>query len=496
MTEEDRLIQDRIKKLKEIKEMGIDPYPYRYDKTHDCSEILNKHQSLKQGEKTETLVSVAGRILLIRKMGKALFMHIQDQTGKLQLYFRQDDIGKQKYDFIKKLDIGDIIGTKGKIFKTKTGEITVHIDDFVLLAKSIRPLPEKYHGLQDKELRYRQRYLDLIMNPEVKERFLKRTKIIHTIKEVLEKHGFIEVETPTLQPIYGGAFARPFVTKHNTLDMTLYLRISNELYLKRLLVGGFEKVYEFVKDFRNEGIDRTHNPEFTQVEFYEAYGDYTDGMKIFEEIWATAAQQVAGSTKITYQDTEIDFTAPWKRISFVDALKKYADIDANKRTKKDLQSYCDKNEIEYNKNAPKGILLDYIFDAKCQKNLIQPTFVIDFPIETTPLCKPLRNGNTEFVERFEPYVYGWEVGNAYSELNDPILQRKLLMEQAERGRAGDEEFHPMDEDFVKAIEFGMPPTSGVGIGVDRMVMLLTNSYSIRDVIFFPLLRPEKPQKSE
>ena len=278
--------------------------------------------------------------------------------------------------------------------------------------------------------------------------------------------------------------------------MTLYLRISNELYLKRLLVGGFEKIYEFVKDFRNEGIDRTHNPEFTQVEFYEAYGDYNDGMKIFEEIWATAAKQVAGSTKITYQDTEIDLTPPWKRISFVDALKKYADIDANKTTKKDLQSYCDKNEIEYNKNVPKGILLDYIFDAKCQKNLIQPTFVIDFPIETTPLCKPLRNGNTEFVERFEPYVYGWEVGNAYSELNDPILQRKLLMEQAERGRAGDEEFHPMDEDFVKAIEFGMPPTSGVGIGVDRMVMLLTNSYSIRDVIFFPLLRPEKPQKPE
>ena len=340
-------------------------------------------------------------------------------------------------------------------------------------------------------MRYGQRYVDLIMNPEVRETFLKRTKIIHAIKEVLNNKGFIEVETPTLQPIYGGANARPFATHHNILDMDLYLRVSNELYLKRLLVGGFEKVYEFVKDFRNEGIDRTHNPEFTQVEFYCAYGDYNDAMTIVEEIWARATEEVCGTTKITYQGTELDFTPPWQRLSLVDAIKKYAAIDVMSMSDKELRKYCKNEEIEFDKSDPKGLLINFIFEQKCEEHLMQPVFVKDFPIETTPLCKPIRNGDGSFVERFEPYVNGWELGNAYSELTDPVLQRKLLEEQAARRRAGDEESHPMDEDFVRAIEYGMPPAFGVGIGVDRMVMLLTDSVNIRDVIFFPLLRPEE-----
>ena len=487
---EDKIFQDRLNVLNQIREIGARAYAYSFDATHSAKQLLAKYGDIGE-EKSEETVSSAGRIVLLRKMGKAMFAHIQDFTGRVQIYMRKDDIGEESYALAKMLQVADIIGVKGRVFRTKTGEVTIYVEKLELLTKSLQQLPEKYHGLHDVELRYRQRYVDLIVNPEVRDVFLKRTKIIHTIKDVLNSHGFIEVETPTLQPIYGGANARPFVTHHNTLDMDLYLRVSNELYLKRLLVGGFERVYEFVKDFRNEGIDRTHNPEFTQVEFYCAYGDYNDAMEIFEQIWAKAATEVCGSTKITYQGVEIDLTPPWERLSMVDAIAKYARIDVTGMSDGELRKYLDDSEVEYEKNSTRGLLINRIFEDKCEDKLIQPVFIKDFPIETTPLCKPLRNGDGNFVERFEPYVFGWELGNAYSELTDPVLQRKLLEQQVERGRGGEEETHPMDEDFVRAIEFGMPPAYGVGIGIDRMVMLLTDSVNIRDVILFPLLRPEE-----
>lgn len=492
---EEKFFQDRVKALEEIRQAGVQPYAYKFEVTHSSKHVFEQFGDLAEG-KSEESVSVAGRIMLLRNMGKAMFAHIQDFTGRIQLYFRKDDIGDLSFNLLKKLHVGDIIGVKGKIFRTKTGELTVYVEELQLLTKSLQQLPEKYHGLHDVELRYRQRYVDLIVNPEVREVFLKRAKIIQTIKEILNSKNFIEVETPTLQPIYGGANARPFITHHNTLDLKLYLRVSNELYLKRLLVGGFERVYEFVKDFRNEGIDRTHNPEFTQVEFYCAYGDYNDAMEIVEEIWAKAAMAVCGKTKISYQGVELDLTPPWERLSMVDAIKKYAQIDVTGMSIEDMRSYCKKEQIEFDDSLGRGLLINTIFEEKCEKQLIQPVFIKDFPIETTPLCKPLRGGDGSFVERFEPYINGWELGNAYSELTDPLLQRKLLEEQVARGRAGDEEHHPMDEDFVRAIEYGMPPAFGVGIGIDRMVMLLTDSVNIRDVILFPLLRPDEVAKSE
>ncbi len=489
MQEEHRLIQDRIRKVEALRAEGVDPYPYRYEVTHRCAALRTQFADV-SSEPSDESIAIAGRIMLHRPMGKTLFMTIQDETDRMQLYFRRDHLGDEAFALAKKLAIGDIVGARGRMFTTRTGELTLYVDEFTLLCAAVRPLPEKYHGLHDKELRYRQRHVDLIMNPEVRETFVARAKIISSIRTTLESHGFLEVETPTLQPIYGGAYARPFETHHNTLDMDLYLRVSNELYLKRLLVGGFERVYEFVKDFRNEGMDRTHNPEFTQVEFYMAHGDYTDGMRLVEEIWENAAIAACGTTKVTYQDTVLDFTPPWERLTMVEAIERHAGLDVMRMGLEALRTWCDEHEIAYEPDAPKGLLLNFIFEHACEEKLVQPTFVTDFPIETTPLCKPLRDGPDGFVERFEPYAYGWELGNAYSELNDPQLQRKLLEAQAERGRGGDEEAHPMDEDFVRAIEHGMPPAAGVGLGVDRMVMLLTDSYSIRDVILFPMFRPE------
>ena len=417
---------------------------------------------------------------------------------------------------MKLLDIGDIIGVEGYVFRTKTGEISIHCNSFTLLAKSVQPLPvvkeevtesgEKiiHDAFADIELRYRQRYIDLIVNDNVKEVFIKRIKIINSIKRTLENYNFLEVETPTLQTIYGGANARPFITHHNALDLNLYLRISNELFLKRLIVGGFNRVYEFVKDFRNEGIDRTHNPEFTQVEWYQAYGDYNDSMDLVEEVVEQACIAVSGTTKINYQGTELDFKRPWKRLKMTDAIKEVTGLDVLNLSKDEIMSYMNQKEIDYDKRISfsKGLLIAVLFEEVCENNLIQPTFIIDHPIETTPLCKPLREYSSEeleemkndpekviYVERFEPYINKWEMGNAYSELNDPILQRFLFEEQVERGRGGEEETHPMDEDFLNAIEIGMPPTTGVGLGIDRLVMLLTNSVNIRDVILFPLMKP-------
>jgi lysyl-tRNA synthetase class 2 len=520
LSDQNELIKRRLEELDEIRKLGINPYPYRFDVTSNSAEILANYKDPASDEEKEAnksiLVSIAGRIMARRIMGKASFCHIKDETGKIQAYIRKDDVGDTLYNVFKLLDIGDIIGVNGYVFRTKTGEISIHAVSFELLTKSVQPLPvvkeeitetgEKiiHDAFADVELRYRQRYIDLIVNENVKDTFIKRTKIIQSIKRTLEKHNFFEVETPTLQSIYGGANARPFSTHHNALDIDLYLRISNELYLKRLVVGGFNRVYEFVRDFRNEGIDRTHNPEFTQVEWYQAYGDYNDSMNLFEEIVEQACMDIHGTTKINYVDTEIDFKRPWKRIKMVDMIKNKIGLDVLQMKKNEIIQFMKDKEIEFDPKLShsKGLVIAVLFEETCEEDLIQPTFVIDHPIDTTPLCKPLREYTTEqidemkkdpeqviFAERFEPYIYKWELGNSYSELNDPILQRKLLEEQVERGRGGEEETHPLDEDFINAIEVGMPPTTGVGLGVDRLVMLLTNSQNIRDVIFFPLMRP-------
>jgi lysyl-tRNA synthetase, class II len=520
LIEQNELIKRRLEELGEIRKLGVNPYPYKFDVTSSTSDIIASFKDPETDEEKakqkEKIVSVAGRIMAKRPMGKASFCNIKDEAGRIQIYLRKDDIGDKLYSVFKLLDIGDIIGVKGFVFRTKMGEISIHALSFDVLSKTILPLPvvkeevtesgEKiiHDAFADVELRYRQRYIDLIVNEHVKDTFIKRTRIIQSIKKTLEKHNFFEVETPTLQSIYGGANAKPFITHHKALDIKLYLRISNELYLKRLIVGGFDRVYEFVRDFRNEGIDRTHNPEFTQVEWYQAYGDYYDSMSLLEEVVEQACLEVNGTTKIKYQDTELDFTRPWKRKKMTDILKEVTGLDVHRTTKADIIKYMKEHGIEYDEKISfsKGLLIAVLFEETCEESLVQPTFVLDHPIETTPLCKPLRDYTSEqleemkkdpeqviYVERFEPYIYRWELGNSYSELNDPILQRKLLEEQVDRGRGGEEETHPLDEDFIKAIETGMPPTTGVGLGVDRLVMLLTNSQNIRDVILFPLMRP-------
>jgi len=520
LSEQNELIRRRLEELEEIKNHGINPYPHRFDVTNNSKEIIYSFKDPQTDEakdkQKENVVSVAGRIMAIRKMGKATFCHIKDERGKIQIYIKKDDVGEDAYNIFKLLDIGDIVGVKGFVFRTKTGEVSIHANSYELLTKSIHPLPvvkeevtksgEKiiHDAFADVELRYRQRYIDLIVNDHVKDTFIKRTKIIQSIKRTLEKHNFFEVETPTLQTIYGGANAKPFITHHNALDIDLYLRVSNELYLKRLIVGGFNRVYEFVRDFRNEGIDRTHNPEFTQVEWYQAYGDYFDSMNLVEEVVETACMDVHGITKVMYGDIELDFKRPWKRLRLEEAIEQKLGINITNMKKDEIINYMNSNNINFDPKIShsKGLLIANLFEETCEEELIQPAFVYDFPIDTTPLCKPRREYSMKqleemkrdpeqviFAERFEPYVNKWEMGNSYTELNDPILQRKLLEEQVERGRGGEEETHPLDEDFLKAIEVGMPPTTGVGLGVDRLVMLLTNSHTIRDVIFFPVMRP-------
>jgi len=520
LSEQNDLIKSRLDSLEEIRKLGVNPYPYRFDVSTNSKEILSNFKDPATEEETEknkqVIISVAGRIMAIRKMGKASFCHIKDEAGKIQIYIRLNDVGEDGYKLFKLLDIGDIIGVNGYVFRTKMGEVSVHATSITLLTKTIHPLPvvkeevsetgEKivHDAFADVELRYRQRYIDLIVNENVKDTFIKRTKIIQSIKRTLEKYGFFEVETPTLQTIYGGANAKPFITHHNTLDLPLYLRISNELFLKRLIVGGFNRVYEFVRDFRNEGIDRTHNPEFTQVEWYQAYGDYNDSMNMFEEVVEQACIDIHGKTKIDYIGTEIDFKRPWRRLKMTDAIKEKTGLDVLNASKEDIIKYMNDNKISIDPKISnnKGLVVAALFEATCEDALVQPTFVIDHPIDTTPLVKPLREYSAAqleemkkdpeqviYAERFEPYINKWELGNSYSELNDPVLQRQLLEQQVERGRGGEEETHPLDEDFIKAIEVGMPPTTGVGMGVDRLVMLLTNSHTIRDVIFFPLMRP-------
>src|SRR3989344_8209853 len=483
--DENHLVQERIRKLNELKELGVNPYPYRYDKTHDCADTKKKYEGLAPEEKTQDSVSVAGRIMLNRNMGKAAFMTIQDQSGKLQIYLREDGIG-ETYKLLKKIDIGDFIGVKGKIFKTRTGEVTVEASEFTILCKSIRPLPEKFHGLVDTEIRYRKRYLDLIMNEDVKNVFIMRNKIIREIRKFLDDKSFIEVETPILQPIYGGASAKPFKTHHNALKRDLYLKISPELYLKRLIVGGFEKVYDISKNFRNEGIDFSHNPEFTMIEWYQAYADYNDMMDMTQELIKTVCKNVLGNMVIDFKGTAIDLSKKFERISMVDALKKYADIDVDKYDDEEIKGLVNIYNLEYHGDLSRGAIITVLFEELVEEKLIQPTFVIDYPIEVCPLTKVHRK-DPRYVERFELFINGTEWSNAYSELNDPIDQKNRLMQQ-EKNRVIDEESHPMDEDFVCAIDHGMPPTGGVGIGIDRLIMLFTNSDSIRDVILFPTLK--------
>lgn len=484
-SEINELIKARIDKLEELRSMGINPYGQKYERTHNCQEIKDEFEKL-EGQQAK----IAGRIMAVREHGKAAFFDIQDEKGRLQVYIKKDRVGDFTFELFKKLDIGDIIGVEGTIFRTHKGEISLNAEKLVLLSKSLRPLPEKWHGLKDVDLRYRQRYLDLIVNPDVRKTFIIRSKIIKAIRDYLDNLGFMEVETPILTPIAGGAAARPFITHHNALDIDLYLRIATELYLKRLIVGGFEKVYEIGKDFRNEGISIKHNPEFTMIELYQAYADYKDMMELTENLISHVAQKVLGTTKIVYQGEEIDLTPPWTKMTMVEAVKKYTGIDFDEvKTDEEARKIAKDLNVEIGEKDTKGKILNIIFEEKVEGHLVQPTFILDYPIEISPLAKR-KEDNPDFTYRFELFITRREMANAFSELNDPIDQRDRFLQQLKEREAGDEEAHMFDEDFVNALEYGMPPTGGLGIGIDRLVMLLTDSYSIRDVILFPTMRPK------
>lgn len=490
-TEElNRLLLERRQKLSALQEEGRDPFDvYKVERTHTSKEVKENYEELEGKE-----VVVAGRLMSKRVQGKAGFADIHDRYGKLQLFVKIDKVGEEEHKRFKKLDIGDFISVKGSMFKTKTGEISVMITEYQPLTKSLTPLPEKFHGLKDMDLRYRQRYTDLIMNPEVKDTFLKRTAIIKAMREFLDNRDYLEIETPILSPIAGGAAARPFITHHNTLDMDMYLRIATELYLKRLIVGGFEKVYEIGKNFRNEGVSVRHNPEFTMIELYEAYADYNDMMELTENMVAYIAKKVLGTTKVTYQGTEIDFTPPWRRITMVDAVKEYAGVDFNTITSdEEAQAIAKEKHIELKKDLKhytKGEILNSLYEEFGEQHMIQPTFIIDYPVEISPLTKKKR-GNEMFTERFEGFVFGRELCNAYSELNDPIVQKERFVQQLREKELGDDEAYMMDDDFINALEIGMPPTGGMGMGIDRLIMFLTDAASIRDVILFPTMKPTK-----
>lgn len=493
MTEEHsslkQIIDFRLEKLKKITDSGVNPYPYSYSASHKSEDILKDEKQL-EGK----TVTIAGRLMSLRKMGKASFCHVQDEAGRIQIYVRRDDIGVDAYQNFKLLDIGDFIGVEGYVFKTKMGETSIHANVITILSKSIRPIPivkekegKEFDSFADKEQRYRNRHLDLIVNHDVKETFIKRAKIISSIRQFLDNNGFIEVETPILQPLYGGANARPFLTHHNTLDQKLYLRIADELYLKRLIIGGFDKVYELAKNFRNEGIDRNHNPEFTSLEFYQAYVDYEYMMNFVEKLFQTVADKI-GDLKLTWDDMEIDLSKKFARKPIFSLLSNAAGTDVSQLNEKELIKICNKFKIDISPQSNYGQILDLLMSKLVEPKLIQPTFVIDYPKAISPLAKKHRGGNPELVERFELFIGGMEFANAFSELNDPIDQRERFESQAKLAKAGDEEAHPVDENFLQAVESGMPPAGGVGIGIDRFVMLLTNNRWIKDVILFPTLR--------
>ena len=484
--ETNELMQVRISKMEELKARGVDPFGHRFEPTHHTQEILSQFEQM-EGK----IVSVAGRVMAIRGHGKASFVDLSDKEGKIQLYVRSDEVGQESYDLFKLWDIGDIVGVTGEVYRTNRGEISIKARELTFLTKSLRPLPEKFHGLTDVELRYRQRYVDLIMNPEVRNTFILRSKIVRAIRNYLDNLDFLEVETPVLHNIAGGAAARPFITHHNTLDIDLYMRIALELHLKRLIVGGMERVYELGRVFRNEGIDTRHNPEFTLLELYQAYSDYNGMMELTENMVSSVAKEVLGTDLVTYQGEQISFAAPWKRMTMFEAIREYTGYDFNQITTDEAARAAAREiGLEVADDTERGNVINLFFEEKVEANLIQPTFIMDYPIEISPLVKRKKDA-PELVYRFEAFVFGRELANAYSELNDPIDQRGRFEYQMALRAKGDEEANETDEDFLRALEHGMPPTGGMGMGIDRLVMFLTDAASIRDVILFPTMRPLK-----
>ncbi|MQA88802.1 MAG: lysine--tRNA ligase [Gemmatimonas sp.] len=498
-TEWNRVERDRLAKLEALRERGVPPYAYRFDRTHSAREAI---EGLPANQEEGDQVRVAGRLIAFRRMGKSSFAHVADRSGRIQAYFQLNVLGAEGYELLDLFDLGDWVGVEGNLFRTRTGEITIRVEHFELLAKTVRPLPlgkeeldpetgerRVYSGFSDREARYRQRYADLAVSPEVRQVFEVRARVVRAIRRFLDERGFLEVETPVLQPVYGGAAARPFVTHHNTLDLPLYLRIADELYLKRLIVGGFERVYEIGKDFRNEGMDRFHNPEFTMLEFYAAFFDYEDVMAMTEDLLEAVVTDASGGTVVEFGDAKIDFQRPFRRLTMYDALETFADLDVSSLSDDELRQRVRGLGVADAEMLGRGRLIDELFGELVEPKLTQPTFITDYPREMSPLAKPKR-GDPELTERFELIVAGKELANAYSELNDPFDQRERFQSQIALKELGDEEAHELDEDFVRALEYGMPPTGGFGMGIDRLVMVLTNQPSIRDVILFPAMRPE------
>lgn len=480
----------RREKMSNLRDQGIDPFGQRFERTHASQQLISEYDELtkEQLEENEVPVSLAGRIMTKRGKGKAGFAHVQDLTGQIQLYVRKDAIGEEQYEIFSSVDIGDLVGVEGVLFKTKVGELSIKVKDFTLLTKALRPLPDKYHGLKDIEQRYRQRYLDLITNPESKQTFISRSRIIQSMRRYLDNHGYLEVETPMMHSIAGGAAARPFVTHHNALDMELYMRIAIELHLKRLIVGGLEKVYEIGRVFRNEGVSTRHNPEFTMIELYEAYADYKDIMALTENLIAHIAQEVLGTTKIQYGDQEVDLTPEWTRLHMVDAIKQYTGVDFWGETSvEEARALAKEHGVEITEHMQYGHIVNEFFEQKVEEQLIQPTFIYGHPVEISPLAKKNAE-DPRFTDRFELFIVAREHANAFTELNDPIDQRERFEAQLKEKEQGNDEAHEMDDDFIEALEYGMPPTGGLGIGIDRLVMLLTNAPSIRDVLLFPHMR--------
>ncbi|MGG0540137.1 lysine--tRNA ligase [Priestia aryabhattai] len=480
----------RREKMSNLRDQGVDPFGQRFERTHTSQQLISEYDELtkEQLEENEVPVSLAGRIMTKRGKGKAGFAHVQDLTGQIQLYVRKDAIGEEQYEIFSSVDIGDLVGVEGVLFKTKVGELSIKVKDFTLLTKALRPLPDKYHGLKDIEQRYRQRYLDLITNPESKQTFISRSRIIQSMRRYLDNHGYLEVETPMMHSIAGGAAARPFVTHHNALDMELYMRIAIELHLKRLIVGGLEKVYEIGRVFRNEGVSTRHNPEFTMIELYEAYADYKDIMALTENLIAHIAQEVLGTTKIQYGDQEVDLTPEWTRLHMVDAIKQYTGVDFWGETSvEEARALAKEHGVEITEHMQYGHIVNEFFEQKVEEQLIQPTFIYGHPVEISPLAKKNAE-DPRFTDRFELFIVAREHANAFTELNDPIDQRERFEAQLKEKEQGNDEAHEMDDDFIEALEYGMPPTGGLGIGIDRLVMLLTNAPSIRDVLLFPHMR--------